>query len=93
MAGKPAGLLTLKGRSAWQGGSKRSLLDLRVKILSGGWPSETNEISDWDAPTKQLLVFVSSTFTDTHIERNILIEQVLPGLRLKGKRSYSMLFF
>jgi len=34
-----------------------------------------------------MLVFVSSTFTDTHSERNVLLEKILPALQDKGKAS------
>ena len=35
----------------------------------------------WAPPKRTILIFVSSTFTDTHEERNILLEKVLPLLR------------
>ena len=37
------------------------------------------------APSLLLLVFVSSTFTDTHEERNILLEKVLIMLRVEAR--------
>ena len=34
---------------------------------------------------KSVMVFVSSTFTDTMVERNVLQEQILPGLKQLGR--------
>jgi hypothetical protein len=45
--------------------------------------SEDN-ISLWKPPKFKLLVFVSSTFTDTEKERNVLLEKVVPNLRRIG---------
>ena len=36
-------------------------------------------------PKAELLVFVSSTFTDTHTERNILLDDILPALQRHGR--------
>lgn len=40
----------------------------------------------WGNHIFKLSVFVSSTFTDTVIERNILMNEVLPSLREIGKQ-------
>ena len=40
---------------------------------------------DWKSPSNKLVVFVSSTFTDTDRERNVLQEKILPDLRKKGR--------
>lgn len=39
----------------------------------------------WDSPSRQLIVFGSSTFTDTVPERNLLIEKILPQIREKSR--------
>ena len=40
---------------------------------------------DWKSPSNKLVVFVSSTFTDTDRERNVLQEKIFPDLRQKGR--------
>ena len=51
--------------------------------------SETNELESdflkWRPPKNKLLVFVSSTFTDTQHERNVLLGKILPRLREKAR--------
>ena len=42
---------------------------VRNKVLFGDY---SVHFSDWKSPSWKLLVFVSSTFTDTHIERDKL---------------------
>jgi len=56
-------------------GSKR---DVRLHALRGDFYTADDRFAP---PSSQLLVFVSSTFTDTHEERNILLEKVLLTLR------------
>jgi len=58
----------------------------RLQALRGDFFTATDYPSSASAPlfappSSQLLVFVSSTFTDTHEERNILLEKVLITLR------------
>ena len=61
-------------------------LQQRRALLRGGFPSECflskNRI--WRTPLWCLRVFVSSTFTDTHVERNILMNEILPDLRQRA---------
>jgi len=52
--------------------------DVRNQVLRGHF---TETCCDWQAPLWKLLIFVSSTFTDTHIERDILMTDILPDLR------------
>jgi hypothetical protein len=52
-------------------------------ILSGDFLSY-NTIKSWLALRSKLLVFVSSTFTDTNRERNVLLESILPDMRAVG---------
>jgi hypothetical protein len=44
------------------------------------------DIHSWKAQAWQMIVFVSSTFTDTTVERNILIEKILPALRKEYRK-------
>lgn len=44
-------------------------------------------LSLWRLPPSKLLVFVSSTFTDTQDERNVILEKILPKLRQRGKEA------
>ena len=46
-------------------------------VLSGKFLVEDS----WLKPTWKMLVFVSSTFTDTQLERDILMKDLLPRLR------------
>jgi hypothetical protein len=39
---------------------------------------------NWRTPSAKLDVFASSTFMDTHLERNVLIKEVLPEVRKLG---------
>ena len=42
-------------------------------------------VSLWKSPTWTINVFVSSTFTDTHRERNFLMLELMPRLRNMGR--------
>jgi hypothetical protein len=39
---------------------------------------------DWNSLSFELRVFVSSTFTDTELERNILLQKILPDLQMEA---------
>jgi hypothetical protein len=59
-------------------------MDLRVKsnrvdVLKGNFTSHAE--SDWKYPKSNMMVFVSSPFTDTKVERAVLMNDVLPALR------------
>lgn len=56
------------------------------KIIAGGWSVDSQD-GDWRLPSKQILIFVSSTFTDTHLERNILAEKILPNLQTLARKA------
>ena len=56
---------------------------LRKKVLFGNFIG--SDILKWKAPRAKLVVFVSSTFTDTQAERNILLEDILPDLRKESR--------
>jgi hypothetical protein len=65
----------------------------RIMIIRGG-VSNINSIQNneklnksWLPPNSKLLVFVSSTFTDTKLERDILIETISPKLRQEAIKS------
>ncbi len=47
----------------------------------GGFALPENEEQLWRPLKSKLMVFFSSTFTDTHRERDILQNEVLPSLR------------
>lgn len=51
----------------------------RIDMLKGGFATGSS-VNLWKAPTWKLLLFVSSTFTDTTIERDILIGKIRPRL-------------
>ena len=56
--------------------------DFSIGIISGSnSTSSSAAVAGFAAPPSQLIIFVSSTFTDTHEERNILLEKVLIELR------------
>ena len=59
--------------------------DLRVKVLLGRFVCAEGVYEIWKTPSKKLIVFVSSTFTDTHEERNIILKEILPELQTLGR--------
>jgi WD40 repeat protein len=63
----------------------------RKEVLVGGFfPLEESQITTdnkiWRSPKWRLMVFVSSTFTDTQHERNLLLESIQPRLRETGRQ-------
>ena len=58
-----------------------NVVRLRFTVLRGNFftPDEVYQL--WRTPSYKLDVFVSSTFTDTHSERNVLMSEVLPRVR------------
>ena len=56
------------------------ILDARIKALKGDFYQNILLPPAWGPPSSRFLLFVSSTFTDTHEERNIL-QRLLPELR------------
>ena len=52
------------------------------KVAFGAFAVEA--LSDWSVPKWNLHVFLSSTFTDTHTERNIVLDKLAPTLREVG---------
>ena len=59
--------------------------DHRLDIIRGSWAVDSSSSYENWIPSNSLLVFVSSTFTDTHAERNLLIEVILPQLQHQAK--------
>ena len=57
--------------------SSKTLSSARLHVLCGNFMN----VENWQPPKKKLLIFVSSTFTDTHEERNILLNKVQEYLR------------
>ena len=64
------------------------LADLQLMLRGDGCGKATVQ------PKKKLILFVSSTFTDTFKERNVLQEKILPELqRLGTKNNLTVLFY
>lgn len=60
---------------------------IRQSVLRGGFFTNVSYGATrecWFAPDWKLNIFVSSTFTDTIEERNILIDEILPVIRNQG---------
>jgi hypothetical protein len=64
---------------------------VRKSVIKGDF--ESGNVSEWKRPNAKLLVFISSTFTDTQIERNFLCESLLFDLRQKAREDGMLLFF
>lgn len=64
--------------------STNVVTELRRHVLRGGFLSVSSK-ADWKVPTDKMLVFLSSTFTDTYLERSYLIENLLFDLRFAGQ--------
>ena len=62
----------------------QTLNESRLKVLKGNFMEEDSTV--WRSPQWKMLVFISSTFTDTGVERNILMSDILPRLRQAGQR-------
>ena len=64
-----------------------SATELRLMALRGqlGLLLASGGSEQWATPSSKLVVFVSSTFTDTVKERNLLLEKILPELRERGR--------
>ena len=61
--------------------------DDRKNVITSGRFVDTNyPVEYWKSPSLKLTVFVSSTFTDTNLERDIIINQILPKLKEKAVR-------
>ena len=60
---------------------------MRKIILSGGIGTLnlSNKV-DSLIPSWKLMVFISSTFTDTQDERNILLDKILPKLSMEAEK-------
>lgn len=59
-------------------------MSTRMNVLMGNIDASTTK---YLIPSSRLVIFVSSTFTDTHIERNILIDKILSNLQYIAKRN------
>ena len=57
------------------------LRTVRLQALMGDFYQDISQPPIWGPPSSRVLLFVSSTFTDTHEERNILQQRLLPELR------------
>lgn len=63
---------------------ENSTSELRKTVMKGSFTSHLSS-AEWKAPMPKLLVFVSSTFTDTQLERNFLMDQLLFDLRERAR--------
>ena len=57
---------------------------LRLAVLIGDFFTSEELFQIWCTPYDKLIVFASSTFTDTHSERNVLMKEALPEARMLG---------
>jgi hypothetical protein len=57
---------------------------LRLEVLRGDFFTSDELFENWRTPSAKLDVFASSTFTDTHLERNIIMKEILPEARKLG---------
>ena len=57
---------------------------IRKCVLEGAF--ESGNLSEWKRPKAKLLIFVSSTFTDTQVERNYLETALLFELREQARK-------
>ena len=69
--------------------SAASVSKTRFHVLHGNFTGYADV--HWDSPKFKITAIISSTFTDTHIERDIIINKILPWLRLLG-RPYEIFF-
>ena len=72
------------------GSESNEITRLRSEAIRGShalFNNCENSVDIWKAPTWKLSVFVSSTFTDTHLERNFLMDELLPTLKKRGRKS------
>ena len=65
-------------------------IDRRIEVLKGAFSSAFSSSfqegdKSWRSPHWKLQVFVSSTFTDTMLERDILMKEIQPALREKAR--------
>ena len=56
---------------------------VRMTVLSGGFRVAVSgkHSNEWRAKERLILVFVSSTFTDTYEERNLLSQSIIPEVQ------------
>jgi WD40 repeat protein len=70
-----------------KGGSKKYIANetpMRVSALRGDLNFDVHKL----IPRFGLRIFVSSTFTDTHAERNIILDEILPELRASVNKNH-----
>ena len=67
---------------------------IRKNVLGGAFTAFRSS-ADWKSPSFKLIPFISSTFTDTQLERNYLLDLLfeMRGIAKKdGKENYSLYF-
>ena len=57
----------------------------RKNVLGGGFSFESfgKHPKEWQVQERAIMVFISSTFTDTHEERNLMSESIVAEVRKK----------
>ena len=63
-----------------------SRLEVRLQVIKGGFYNYNNNTSIFLRPSPRFMPFFSSTFDDTHLERNILLEDISGHLQEIGAR-------
>ena len=58
---------------------------LRVGVFFGKFMCSEHVFKIWKAPSRKFILFISSTFTDTKEERDILLKKILLELRIMGR--------
>ena len=65
---------------------KANDIEIRNEILQGRYLLKKSLTSALKPPTFKLCVFVSSTFTDTQLERKFILDELLFELREEAKK-------
>ena len=81
LAAAPAASIHCASLSA----TEQRLAVIRGAFLVSGAAAGALDDRLWRSPRWKLQVFVSSTFTDTGLERDILMQQIQPALRKRGR--------
>lgn len=64
--------------------SDTTVKELRKLVLSGAFMCSSDP-NPWKSPSFKLLVFISSASTDTNVERDKLLNSILPDLKIQGR--------
>lgn len=81
----PADAVVVDAMKAANIPSEQAVTAFRKSVLNGHGFLLPHAIDAWKIPSWQLLVFVSSTFTDSHCERDFLMKELLPVLKNRAR--------